>query len=113
MDSWHTDLPDVGLLDGSQRHFGILRSVGPVSNVRGNTIGDAGGAYHKKTPTLSTCAVARKSPVGEKETLDATLVVRKPSINRPEGTSKVRMMESREVVISHRESGEKVCCLRV
>ena len=63
---------------------------------------------HKKTPTLSTCEVAKKSFVGEKERLVATLGVLNASINRPVGTSNVRMTESNDVVISQRESGEKV-----
>jgi len=35
------------------------------------------------------------------------LVVLKASTRQPEGMSKVRMMESSEAVMSHRESGEK------
>lgn len=65
-------------------------------------------AYHRNIPTLSTCAVAKKSLVGENETLVATLLVRNASISLPVGTSNVRMIESNEVVINHRESGEKV-----
>lgn len=67
------------------------------------------GTYQRKTPTLSTWEVARKSPVGEKETLVATVCVLNPSMSRPDGISKVRMIESRDVVTSHRESGENVC----
>jgi hypothetical protein len=52
--------------------------------------------------------VARKSLVGEKDTLVATLLVRKASIKRPVGISNVRMMESKAVATSQRESGEKV-----
>jgi hypothetical protein len=63
---------------------------------------------HRKTPTLSTCEVARKSFVGEKERLVATLGVLNASINRPVGISNVRMMESKAAATSHRESGEKV-----
>lgn len=63
---------------------------------------------HKKTPTLSTCEVARKSFVGEKERLVATLGVLNASINRPVGISNVRMMESNDAATSQRESGEKV-----
>lgn len=37
------------------------------------------------------------------------LVVLKASTRQPEGMSKVRMMESSEAVMSHRESGEKAC----
>lgn len=59
-------------------------------------------------PTLSTCAVARKSFVGENEMLVATLEVRNASISRPVGISNVRITESREEATSHRESGEKV-----
>jgi hypothetical protein len=62
-------------------------------------------------PTLSTCAVARKSPVGEKDTLVAILGTLNASINFPVGMSNVRMMESSEVVMSHRESGENVYCI--
>ena len=50
--------------------------------------------------------VARKSFVGENAMLVATLEVRKASTRRPEGISNVRMMESNDVVINHRESGE-------
>lgn len=66
-------------------------------------------AYHRYTPTLSVCDVARKSFVGENATLVAILGVRKASMSRPVGMSKVRMIESSDVVTSHRESGEKVC----
>ena len=38
--------------------------------------------------------------------LVATFDVRKASIKRPEGISNVRMTESKDVVISQRESGE-------
>lgn len=55
-------------------------------------------------PTESTCDDARKSPVGEKDMLVATLGVRKASISWPVGISKVLIMESREVAISHLES---------
>ena len=64
--------------------------------------------YHKKIPRLSTCDVARKSFVGENDTLVAMLEVRNMSIRRPVGTSNVRMIESIDVVTSHLESGEKV-----
>lgn len=64
---------------------------------------------HRKTPTLSTCEVARKSFVGEKERLVATLGVLNASIKRPVGISNVRMIESRDAAISQRESGDKVC----
>ena len=60
------------------------------------------------TPTLSTCAVARKSFVGENATLLATLTVRNASMRRPVGISNVRMTESSAVAMSHRASGEKV-----
>jgi hypothetical protein len=40
--------------------------------------------------------------------LVATLAVRKASIRRPEGMSNVLIIESSDVVISHRESAEKV-----
>jgi hypothetical protein len=36
------------------------------------------------------------------------LVVRKASTRRPEGISNVRITESSEATMSHRESGEKV-----
>lgn len=38
--------------------------------------------------------------------LVATLDVRKASINRPVGMSKVRITESNDVAINHRESDE-------
>lgn len=38
--------------------------------------------------------------------LVAMLDVRKTSIRRPEGISNVRIIESRDVVINQRESGE-------
>lgn len=57
---------------------------------------------------LSTCDVAKKSLVGENETLVATLAVRKASIRRPEGISNVRIIESIDVAMSHLEFGEKV-----
>jgi len=63
---------------------------------------------HRKTPTLSTCEVARKSFVGENEMLVGTLGVLNASINRPVGMSNVRMMESRDATTNQRESGEKV-----
>ena len=46
--------------------------------------------------------------MGENDTLVATLEVRKASMRRPVGISNVRMIESSDVVISHRASGEKV-----
>jgi len=60
-------------------------------------------------PTLSTWAVAKKSFVGENAMLVATLDVRKASIRHPVGRSKVRIIESMELAINHRESGEKTC----
>lgn len=63
-------------------------------------------ANHRYIPTLSTCAVAKKSPVGENEMLVATLVVRNTSIKRPVGISNVLMIESRDDVINHLESEE-------
>jgi hypothetical protein len=65
--------------------------------------------HHKYTPTLSACAVARKSLDGENEMLVATLLVRNASMRSPLGISKVRMMESKEDATSQRESGENVC----
>ena len=64
---------------------------------------------HRYIPTLSTCTVAKKSFVGENAILVATLHVLNASIKRPLGTSNVRIIESNEVVISHRESGENAC----
>lgn len=61
------------------------------------------------TPTLSTCAVARKSLVGENAMLVATLDVRKASMRRPVGTSNVLMVESRDAATSHLASGENAC----
>jgi hypothetical protein len=52
--------------------------------------------------------VAKKSLVGENDTLVATLVVRKASMRCPDGMSNVLIIESSDVVISHRESEEKV-----
>ena len=60
-------------------------------------------------PTPSTWAVAKKSLVGENDMLVATLAVRKASIRCPEGMSNVLIIESSDVVMSHRESEEKVC----
>lgn len=65
--------------------------------------------YQRYTPTLSTCDVARKSLVGENAMLVATLEVLNASINRPVEISNVRIIESRDVAISHLESGEKAC----
>jgi hypothetical protein len=64
-------------------------------------------AHHRCTPKLSTCEVARKSPVGEKVKLVAIDGTLKASTNRPVGISKVRIVESRDVAINHLESGEK------
>jgi hypothetical protein len=55
-------------------------------------------------PREPTWAEARKSPVGEKDKLVATLEVRNASISWPVGISNVRIIESKEVVTSHRES---------
>ena len=63
--------------------------------------------YQRYTPTLSTWAVAKKSLVGENDMLVATVDVRKASIRRPVGMSKVLIIESSDVVMSHRESDEK------
>jgi hypothetical protein len=41
--------------------------------------------------------------------LVATLPVLNASMRRPLGTSNVRMIESRDVVTSQRESGENAC----
>ncbi len=68
-------------------------------------------AYQRKTPTLSTWDVAKKSFVGENARLVATLGVLKTSIKRPVGTSNVRIDESNELAISHLESGENVYVL--
>ena len=64
--------------------------------------------YHRKIPTLSTWDVAKKSLVGESEILVALLGVLNASISRPDGMSNVLMIESRDVVTSHRLSAEKV-----
>lgn len=47
--------------------------------------------------------------MGENDILVATLAVRKASMRYPEGMSNVLMIESSDVVMSHRESEEKVC----
>ena len=66
------------------------------------------GTYQRCTPRLSTWAVARKSPVGEKVTLVAIELVRNASTSRPVGISNVRIVESSDVAINHLESGENV-----
>ena len=73
-----------------------------------HTDGAVSSTYQRYTPTLSTWAVAKKSPVGENDTLVATLVVRKASMRCPDGMSNVLIIVSSDVVISHRESEEKV-----
>ena len=45
--------------------------------------------------------------MGENDILVATVVVRKASINLPDGMSNVLITESSDVVMSHRESDEK------
>ena len=45
--------------------------------------------------------------MGENDILVATVVVRKASINLPDGMSNVLIIESSDVVMSHRESDEK------
>jgi hypothetical protein len=57
-------------------------------------------------PTLSTCAVARKSAVGENATLTAALGARNASKRRPLGTSNVRTAPSSALATSQRASGE-------
>ena len=52
--------------------------------------------------------MARKSFVGEKERLVATLGVLNASISRPVGISNVRIMLSMDAATSQRESGENV-----
>jgi len=86
----------------------------PTSSISvSDTVWNETSAYwarfaHRKTPTLSTCEVAKKSFVGENERLVATLGVLNASINRPVGISNVRMTECRDAATSQRESGEKV-----
>lgn len=63
--------------------------------------------HQRNMPTLSACAVARKSLVGEKSKLVAMLGVRKASIRIPVGISNVRIMQSTAVATSHRASDEK------
>jgi len=72
-----------------------------------HTDGAVLSTYQRYTPTLSTWAVAKKSLVGENDILVATVVVRKASINLPDGMSNVLIIESSDVVMSHRESDEK------
>jgi len=72
-----------------------------------HTDGAVSSTYQRYTPTLSTWAVAKKSLVGENDILVATVVVRKESINLPDGMSNVLIIESSDVVMSHRESDEK------
>ena len=72
-----------------------------------HTDGAVSSTYQRYTPTLSTWAVAKKSLVGENDILVATVVVRKASINLPDGMSNVLIIESSDVVMSHRESDEK------
>jgi len=57
--------------------------------------------------------VAKKSLVGENDMLVATVAVRKASIRRPDGMSNVLMIESSDVVMSHRESDEKTYAVMV
>lgn len=57
--------------------------------------------------------MARKSPVGENVRLVAIELVRKASTSLPVGMSNVRIVESSDVAISHRESGEKAYELSV
>jgi len=68
---------------------------------------------HKNTPTLSTCAVAKKSFAGENAILVAILGVRNASIKPPVGISNVRITESRDVDTIQRESGENALGLLV
>ena len=79
----------------------------PVSRVSFVTVDAWLRTDHRKTPRLCTCAVARKSPVGEKAILTAKVGVRKASIKRPVGRSNVRMTESWLQTTSHLESAEK------
>ena len=102
------------LVDGPQGDVGELRAVCPgTGQLRSatslsRTIGD-GCTHQRKTPTLSTWLVARKSPVGEKVMDVATLAVLKASTSWPVGMSNVRIIESVDVVSSQRESFEKAC----
>jgi len=94
------------LLDMSTSYVGELSLICPVT-VFSDWIHIAGLQYQRCTPRLSMCAVARKSPVGEKVMLVAIDAVRNASISRPVGMSNVRIVESREEAVSHLESGEK------
>lgn len=105
---------DIVVGDGLERYFCILSSVSPkVNHEQSKNMIRERNTYHRYTPTLSTCAVAKKSFVGENAILVATLDVLNASIKRPVGTSNVRIIESNEVVTSHRESGENACRRRL
>jgi hypothetical protein len=66
-------------------------------------------SYHRNTPTLSTCVVAKKSPVGEKVKLVVTFSTANTSIICPDGRSHVRIVASSEEDTIQRPSGLKVC----
>jgi hypothetical protein len=63
-------------------------------------------------PMLSTCAVARKSALGENATLMAALGARNTSRRRPLGTSNVRTPPSSALATSQRASDENACGAR-
>lgn len=94
------------LVDMPQRDICKLRSICPDISCHLDTLK---WTHQRCTPRLSTCAVARKSPLGEKVKLVAIELVLNASTSRPVGMSKVRIVESREVAMSQRESGEKTC----
>ena len=54
--------------------------------------------------------MARKSPVGERETDVAIVSEEKQSTMHPVGRSQVRILESSDVDMIHLASEEKVCC---
>ena len=96
------------LVNMSEGNIGELSSIRPAQLRQLHSCNINNEADQRCTPRLSTCAVARKSPVGEKVRLVAMLPVRKASTNCPVGMSYVRMTASIEVAMSHLESAEKV-----
>jgi hypothetical protein len=94
------------LVDVSEINIGELCPVRPA--MLAFILSAVDETYQRCTPRLSTCAVAKKSPVGEKVTLVAMELVRKASTSLPVGMSNVRIVESSEVAINHLESGENV-----
>ena len=67
-------------------------------------------SYHRNIPTLSTCVVAKKSPVGEKVRLVVTFSTSNTSIICPDGKSHVRIVASNEADTIQRPSGLKLYC---